>query len=56
MTFKKGYVPWNKGKACSEEHKKNVSLSKIGKKHPHKGSTQQKIGNFTQTKLGGFNA
>jgi hypothetical protein len=32
--FKKGNVPWNKGKKHTKEHIENARLSKIGKKRP----------------------
>jgi hypothetical protein len=31
--FKKGMTPWNKGKHCFEDHKRNLSLAKLGT-HP----------------------
>lgn len=35
--FKKGAVPWNFGKKLSEEHKKKLSIAKIGRPGNNKG-------------------
>ena len=37
MSFKKGDIPWNKGKLCSEEHKQKISISQKGKNTWSKG-------------------
>jgi very-short-patch-repair endonuclease len=37
MVFKKGLVPWNKGKSPSKESRRKMSLSHIGKPSPKKG-------------------
>jgi len=38
MTFKKGMIPWNKGKPWSEEIKRKVSKIKKGNSKPNSGS------------------
>ena len=38
MTFKKGLIPWNKGKTWSEEIKQKVSKTKKGNCKPNSGS------------------
>jgi len=48
MRFKKGQVPWNKGKARSEETKKKISLANKGKHYSK--STEFKKG--SQINLG----
>lgn len=39
---KLGHAPWNKGVSWSEESKKKMSLSHLGKKNPHKGVPRTK--------------
>ena len=48
MTFKKGHIPWSKGKTLSEETRKKMSESRSGEKHPmygkhHSDDTCKKI-------------
>jgi len=38
MTFKKGFIPWNKGKPMPPETKLKVSKAKKGKAKPNSGS------------------
>ena len=51
MSFKKGYVPWNKGKhgIYSEETKKKMSLASTGRYHTEE--TKRKIGNANRNKI-----
>ena len=42
-SFKKGFVPWNKGKKMSEETKKKISIAKMGQKSWNAGMGEVKF-------------
>ena len=43
MAYKKGYIPWNKGKEHSKETKRKISEANKGKKHSYTEETKKKI-------------
>ena len=53
--FKKGHIPWAKGRCFTEEHKKKISLATKGKNNPNwqggKTPLHQKIRNSIEYKL-----
>ena len=57
MKFKKGYIPWNKGKIglynCSEETKRKLSLINKGKAKPKVSKTMKRL--FKEGKLKPWN-
>lgn len=58
MGFKKGYIPWNKGKETSEENKEKIRKALLGRKITwadkiSKGTTGvKKNGDFSTWKIG----
>jgi len=50
--FKKGNIPWNKGKSLSDIHKKNLSKSLLGRESWNKGLTKEIDERITQPWLG----